>query len=195
MDPTLKGNSSDQSQDPSDADSPLPLTENPLSKHVYEDIDVFPDPGGLSPSESQTKLQTPLLVDRGEGSGNTDQKNKKEPPPIPSRHPALRTRLPSACSAGQHAPPPVPPRTRLSHGSNKKQFSFDLSEPTHKLNRSRTEVDHVSISLSSDWKSSKIRFRPKVFFFAHQDPWAIDFINTPEGSTKSLASFCAATSK
>ncbi|XP_074534140.1 phosphatidylinositol 3-kinase C2 domain-containing subunit gamma [Halichoeres trimaculatus] len=168
MDPLLKENGSLQSPAPTDADLPLPLTEDPFSKHIYEDI-VFPDPGELSPTES--KPQSPPLVDKGEGLGNTDQKRKKEPPPVPSRRPTLRTRLPSACliGSGVPAPPPVPPRPRLYLSSNKKQFSFDLSEPAHKLNRSRTEVDH--------------------------DPWAINLIDTPEGSTRSLASFSAATSK
>ncbi|XP_070827978.1 phosphatidylinositol 3-kinase C2 domain-containing subunit gamma, partial [Chaetodon trifascialis] len=83
--------------------------------------------------------------------------------------PPLRTRLPSACLSGTQGsgPPPVPPRTRVPLS---KRFSCDISESAHKLNRSRTEIDN-------------------------HGPWTIKLMDTPQGSTKSLTSFCAATSK
>ncbi|CAJ1056399.1 LOW QUALITY PROTEIN: phosphatidylinositol 4-phosphate 3-kinase C2 domain-containing subunit gamma [Xyrichtys novacula] len=172
MDPSDKENGRLQRQDATDSDLPLPLTEDPLSKHIYEDIHgaVQTHLYELSSTESQPKPSGGLMGDSGGGgAGNTDQDSKKVPPPIPSRPPALRTRLPSACLEGIQVPPPVPPRTRPPPSNNKKKFTFDFAEPAHKLNRSRTEVDN--------------------------DPWAIALINTPEGSTKSLSSFCAATSK
>ncbi|XP_034390008.1 phosphatidylinositol 4-phosphate 3-kinase C2 domain-containing subunit gamma isoform X3 [Cyclopterus lumpus] len=91
--------------------------------------------------------------------------------PLPKRGPPppLRTRLPSACLPGTQglAPPPPPSRTRIPCN---KPLSFDLTAPARQLNRSRTEVhDH--------------------------DPWTIPLIDTPQGSTKRLTSFCAATSK
>nr|XP_029138079.1 phosphatidylinositol 4-phosphate 3-kinase C2 domain-containing subunit gamma [Labrus bergylta] len=179
MDPSQNGNGTIQKQDAMDIDLPLPLTEDPSVNHVYEYIDkeymeVSPEDVETrlherSPAESQPKLTGHLSGDRGGGPGNTDQNSKNKPPPVPSRPPLLRTRLPSACLTERQvtAPPPVPHRSRLPLSN--KQFSFDFAEPVHKLNRSRTEVDH--------------------------DPWAINLIDTPEGSTKSLASFCSATSK
>uniref|UniRef100_UPI0037E89608 phosphatidylinositol 3-kinase C2 domain-containing subunit gamma n=1 Tax=Semicossyphus pulcher TaxID=241346 RepID=UPI0037E89608 len=173
MDPPQNGN---ETQDAAVSDLPLPLTEDPLGKHSYEYIGAFPEDVKTHlreriPTESQLRPSRLLLEDRGGGGlGNTDQKSKKEPPPVPSRPPPLRTRLPSACLGGRQvpAPPPVPPRSRPPF-RNSKQFSFDLAEPAHRLNRSRTEIEN--------------------------DPWAINLIDTPEGSTKTLVSFCAATSK
>lgn len=51
-----------------------------------------------------------------------------------------------------------------------KQLSCDFPEPVNRLTRSNTEVENL-------------------------DPWAITLIDSPEGSTKSLASFCATTSR
>ncbi|XP_053175842.1 phosphatidylinositol 3-kinase C2 domain-containing subunit gamma [Scomber japonicus] len=69
---------------------------------------------------------------------------------------------------GPQVPPPLPPRTGIH--TVKKQVSCDPDVHAHKLNRSRTEIDN-------------------------HDPWTIKLIETPQGSTKRLNSFCAATSK
>ncbi|XP_068459618.1 phosphatidylinositol 3-kinase C2 domain-containing subunit gamma [Clinocottus analis] len=97
--------------------------------------------------------------------------------PLPARLPRLprRTRPLSACLPGTqgHAPPPppLPPsRTRTPLSNSTKQLSCDLNESTHKLIRSRTEVHN-------------------------HDPWTIPLTDTPQGSTKRLTSFCAATSR
>ncbi|XP_026221877.1 phosphatidylinositol 4-phosphate 3-kinase C2 domain-containing subunit gamma [Anabas testudineus] len=85
---------------------------------------------------------------------------------------ALRLRLPSDCLPGRRgrSPPPVPSRVRVPRGNITRLFSCDITKHAHKLDRSRTEVDN-------------------------HDPWTIALIDTPQGSTKRMASFSAATSK
>ncbi|XP_029952921.1 phosphatidylinositol 4-phosphate 3-kinase C2 domain-containing subunit gamma [Salarias fasciatus] len=93
---------------------------------------------------------------------------------------------PPAVTGGQRpGPPPIPPRNRLHSAgvlpnqghrppvpprNRMRQLSCELPEPVNRLTRSSTEVEN-------------------------HDPWAITLIDTPEGSTKSLASFCATTSR
>ncbi|XP_070763460.1 phosphatidylinositol 3-kinase C2 domain-containing subunit gamma [Enoplosus armatus] len=184
MDPPQRQNGTLQRQDASATDLPMPLNEHLHGLHLHEYLEVFPDDnetyldertlaGLISPTESQAQPPDRLSGHGGGGgSGNNDHQSTNGPPPVRGPPPPLRTRLPSACLPVRqsHEPPPVPPRTRLHLRSSNKQFSCGLAEPAHKLNRSRTEVqDH--------------------------DPWAIKLIDTPQGSTKRLASFCAATSK
>lgn len=154
-----------------DSDLPLPLTDDPFRGHIYFDINSLPERDATRLQEHSPTDFRPTPLPRLSGangglSGNTEQINKQGPPPVPLRPPILRTRLPSAQIPGA---PPVPPRTRFPLSNTKKQFSFDLANNVPKLNRSRTEIDN--------------------------DPWAINIIDTPEGSTETLASFCAATSK
>ncbi|XP_040894472.1 phosphatidylinositol 4-phosphate 3-kinase C2 domain-containing subunit gamma [Toxotes jaculatrix] len=176
MDPTERQNGTIQRQDAIVTDLPMPLTEDPQETHIYEEI-LPPEnddahlyestlAGLISPTEPQP--QPPG------NTGNTDLHNTNGPHPVrrPPPLPPVRTRLPSAClpvRQGQAAPP-VPSRKHIPVGKFNKQFSCNLTEPVQKLNRSRTEIDN-------------------------NDPWAIKLIDTPQGSTKRLASFCDATSR
>ncbi|XP_070686958.1 phosphatidylinositol 3-kinase C2 domain-containing subunit gamma [Pempheris klunzingeri] len=181
MDPPQRQNGTIQRQDASATDLYMPLTEDLNEMHLYESIEVFSEAnetnlyesslaGVITPTEYQPKPPGHLWSHGGEGSGNRDHQNTNGRPPRPPL--PLRTRLPSACLPGRQgqAPPPVPPRTRIPLSNSKKRFSCNLTEPAHKLNRSRTEI-------------------------VNHDPWAIELVDTPQGSTKILASFCAATSK
>ncbi|XP_031725847.1 phosphatidylinositol 4-phosphate 3-kinase C2 domain-containing subunit gamma [Anarrhichthys ocellatus] len=183
MDPNQRPNGTIQRQDANATDLPVRLTDDLPPMHVYERIGLFPEDnetnsygtgtGIISSTESQSKPPGHLWNHGGGGPGNTGPQNSNGPPPLIRRPaPIVRTRLPSACLPGRqgHAPPPVPSRTQISLGNCKKQISCDLSDPLHKLNRSRTEMDD-------------------------HDPWTIPLIETPQGSTKRLTSFCAATSK
>ncbi|XP_078113391.1 phosphatidylinositol 3-kinase C2 domain-containing subunit gamma [Sander vitreus] len=177
MDPYQKRNGTIQSQDASVVDLPISLTEDLAGMHIYE----------ISPEDNETHLYESTLTGiisqpnppgnlwgdgGGGGPGSTEHQSTNGPPPVRRPLPLLRTRLPSAClpcRQGQ-APPPVPPRKRVPLRNINTQLSCDFTEPAHKLNRSRTEIDN-------------------------HNPWAITLIDTPQGSTKRLASFCAATSK
>ncbi|KAM6936977.1 phosphatidylinositol 3-kinase C2 domain-containing subunit gamma [Xenentodon cancila] len=96
---------------------------------------------------------------------NTRQTTTNGPPPVPPR-----CRLPSSPARPVRVPPPVPPRVPARHNNFKKQISCDPVESAHRLNRSKTEVDHY-------------------------EPWDIRLIDCPEGSTRDLASFYAAVSQ
>lgn len=154
MDPPQRLNETIQRQDSSATDLPMPLIADLDAMHIYE---VFPEDnaarlyesnldGLIPPTESQPKPPGHVWDHGGGGSGNTDYEITNGRLPVCGPRPPLRTRLPSACFPGRQGPPPVPPRTRIPL---KKRFSCDFTEPVHKLNRSRTEIDnHVSISSS-----------------------------------------------
>ncbi|XP_041794780.1 phosphatidylinositol 4-phosphate 3-kinase C2 domain-containing subunit gamma [Chelmon rostratus] len=172
MDPPQRQNGPIQRQDASVSDLPMPLTEDLRGMDLYEYIDSTEDNIThllVAPTGSQPKPPADLWGCMTGGPGNTDGQSTNGPPPVRRPPPPLRTRLPSACLPGRQSsgPPPVPPRTRVPLS---KKLSCDLPEPAHRFNRSRTEIDN-------------------------HDPWTIKLIDTPQGSTKSLASFCAATSK
>ncbi|XP_035521739.1 phosphatidylinositol 4-phosphate 3-kinase C2 domain-containing subunit gamma [Morone saxatilis] len=176
MDPPQRQSGTIQRQDASVSDAPKPLTEDLHETHTYDYLDIFPEDnaepiyestldGLIAPPNSQPKPPDQPWGHGRVDPGNTHHQSTNGPPP------PVRTRLsscPIACLPGRQGPPPVPPRTRAP--LSKKMFSFDRSEPSEKLIRSRTEADN-------------------------HDPWTIKLIDTPQGSTKSLASFCAATSK
>ncbi|XP_018521847.1 phosphatidylinositol 3-kinase C2 domain-containing subunit gamma isoform X3 [Lates calcarifer] len=183
MDPSERQNGTIQRQDAFVSDLPLPLREDLQGLYIYERLDNLPEndemhlyeltwSGFSSPTEPQPQPQGHLWAQggggkggRGDGAGDTDRHNTNMPVPVraPPPPPPPRPRLPSAA-------PPVPPRTHVPLDKTKKRFSCALPEPTHRLNRSRTEIEN-------------------------HDPWTIKLIDTPQGSTKRLASFCDATSK
>ncbi|XP_054475928.1 phosphatidylinositol 3-kinase C2 domain-containing subunit gamma [Anoplopoma fimbria] len=180
MDPNQRRNGTIQRQDLSVSDLPMPLTQDLSAMHIHDRIGFFPvineiyfnEPltGTIPSNEYQPNPPGPLWNPGGVYPGTLDQQSTNGPPPI--HPPPLRTRLPSACypSTQGHAPPPVPPRTQIPLGNCKKQLSFDFTESAHKLTRSCTEIEH-------------------------HDPWTILLWDTPQGSTKRLTAFCAATSK
>ncbi|XP_042268176.1 phosphatidylinositol 4-phosphate 3-kinase C2 domain-containing subunit gamma [Thunnus maccoyii] len=173
MDPPQRRNGPIRRQDAYITDLPVPLTED---LYGYEYLETFPDDdethlyesswaGLVSPTEPQTK--PPGLG--GGGPGKSDHQGTNGPSKVRGPPPPLRTRLPSACLPVRHqAPPPLPPRTGIP--TSKKQVSCEPTVHAPKLNRSRTQIDH-------------------------HDQWTIKLIETPQGSTKRLISFCAATSK
>ncbi|KAM4734048.1 phosphatidylinositol 3-kinase C2 domain-containing subunit gamma [Anableps anableps] len=105
------------------------------------------------------------VIPQPEPPGNPNHRIKNSPPPLPPRF-----RLPSLPAQARSEPPPLPPRNRPPLHCSKKQVSCDTVAFTHKLTRSNTEVHS-------------------------HDPWAIKLIDSPEGSTKNLASFSDATSQ
>ncbi|XP_036963200.1 phosphatidylinositol 4-phosphate 3-kinase C2 domain-containing subunit gamma [Acanthopagrus latus] len=166
MDPQRQ-NGSIWGQDASDSDLPMPLTEHQYEVHFYESLGNFPQDDAHIYEASFSGLIIPTEPQPPGNTESTDRPMPVRPPPLPPR-----TRLPSAClpEGPGKAPPPVPPRRRVPLCMSTKQFSCDFTEPAQKLNRSRTEIEN-------------------------HDPFTINLIDTPQGSTKSLASFCAATSK
>lgn len=133
MDPLQMQNGSVQRQDTNDDDLLLPA--DPDAAPVF--LEVFPDD---SLNESTSGFTIPP---ESKPSGDADHQDTNEPGSLPS------TFLPDGQGRG---PPPVPPRLQVPLIN--KQFSLDLSEPAHKLNRSRTEVeDQVSIGCSFSAKT------------------------------------------
>ncbi|KAM9352333.1 phosphatidylinositol 3-kinase C2 domain-containing subunit gamma [Symphorus nematophorus] len=159
----------------------MPLTAD--ETHIYEYLEVFPEENEenlyestldwlTTPTESQPKPPDHLWGHGRGGPGNADHQSTNRPCPVRAPPPPPRSRPSSTSSTDRqgNGPPPVPPRTRVPTSINRRPLSCDLTEPAQRLNRSRTEI-------------------------RNHDPWAIKLLDTPQGSTKSLASFCAATSK
>ncbi|XP_069564216.1 phosphatidylinositol 3-kinase C2 domain-containing subunit gamma isoform X1 [Brachyistius frenatus] len=183
MDPPERKNRTIQKRDASVSDLPMPLTEDLQGMHLNDYLEVFPEnnekhlyestfAGLIFPTEPPPAPQGPVSAHGGEGPGNANHQNTRDPPSAGPPPVPLRVRLHSVCVPGRQSrqPPPLPPRNRVPLDNSKKRLSCDLTEPTCRLNRSKTVVDN-------------------------QDPWTIKLRDTPEGSTKRLASFCAATSK
>ncbi len=153
MDPPQRLKGTIQRQDAS-------VTEDPNGMPHYEYLEVFHEAnethlyectsdGLVTPTESQPQTPDNLWGHARGGPRNTDHQSTHRSCPGRAPPPPPRTRLPSACLSGRQGPPPVPPRIRASLSNNQTQFSCDLTEPAHKLNRSRTEIDnHVRISTS-----------------------------------------------
>ncbi|KAM8891306.1 phosphatidylinositol 3-kinase C2 domain-containing subunit gamma [Spinachia spinachia] len=166
MDPNQRPpNGTIQRQDASDTDLHGPLTDHPFATHLYESIET------ASCSESQP--DPPGHLCNPGGGGGHQSTTSGPPPPLrrPPPRPPVRTRLPSECLPGPkgRAPIPLPRRGRIPVSNGKKQLSLDLTEHAPKLNRSRSEIhNHV--------------------------PWTVTLMDTPQGSTRRLTSFCAATS-
>lgn len=178
MDPSQRRNQSIQRQDASDTDPSVTPTEDLYQSPIYEYLEVFPEnddshlyettlAGLITQTPSQPKPPDHLWDHAKGGPENTVQQTRNGPHSVraPPR-PPHRNRFSSL--PVRPGPPPVPPRTRPPHSN--KQVSCDPIEFAPRLNRSRTEIDN-------------------------HDPFTIRLIDTPQGSTKSLASFWAATSK
>uniref|UniRef100_UPI003AAED8B4 phosphatidylinositol 3-kinase C2 domain-containing subunit gamma isoform X2 n=1 Tax=Centroberyx gerrardi TaxID=166262 RepID=UPI003AAED8B4 len=134
--------------------------------HLFE----FFSSMAVSPTQPQPPAPDRLWAQEGGGPGDPNHQNMNGPPAVRGPIPAPRTRFLSAGLPGRPGPP-LPPRRRPGLSTSQKRFSCDLTVPAIKLNRSNTEIDH------------------------HQDTWKIKLIDTPQGSTKRLASFSTATSK
>lgn len=185
MDPPGGPNGPLQRQDASD-DEELPHGDDIY--RAYEDLKAFPEETVYN-STSQS-----LIIPINFEPKPADHRSR--PRPVPVRPPP-----PPPTTGARLLPPPVPPRTRAPL---KKQLSCDQANPLRRLNRSTTQVDtYVSNPSRFFWGvffpasakthcSIMIHIRP---VFSHQDPFTIKLIDTPQGSTKSLASFCHATSR
>ncbi|XP_056138310.1 phosphatidylinositol 3-kinase C2 domain-containing subunit gamma [Lampris incognitus] len=157
-------------------DTPTPLTE-----HLPHYLQVFPEEDEVNLYESSTatavpptQMQGPQLWALGASSRLDPNSHRRTngAPPAAGPTPLPRTMLPNAGAATRTgmAPPPIPPRIRPPLSNSQKRFSCDLTLSAIKLNRSNTEIDR-------------------------HDTWSIKLIDTPQGSTRSLASFCTATSR
>lgn len=193
MDPPRGPNRPLQRQDASD-DGELPLSDD-----VYRsctDLKTLPEEtvydstshGFIIPINFKPKPQE-----------EEDHRSRARPVPVRPPPPPPTRGAPLLARAGS-LPPPVPPRTRAPLN---KQLSSDPANLLRRLNRSRTEVE-TYVSNPSRFClfffpaspkagcSIMIHIRP---VFSHQDPFTIKLIDTPQGSTKSLAAFCDATSR
>ncbi|KAL6106530.1 pik3c2g [Pungitius sinensis] len=104
--------------------------------------------------------------------GGGGQPSSTSGPPLPIRRPPLlRTRLPSECLPGTKGPAPVPlpRRGRIALSNGRNLPPCDHTDQAHRLTRSRSETHTLH-------------------------PWTIALIDTPQGSTRRMTSFCAATS-
>ncbi|XP_028287634.1 phosphatidylinositol 4-phosphate 3-kinase C2 domain-containing subunit gamma isoform X2 [Parambassis ranga] len=173
MDPPGSQHGTLQRQDAAVTDLPLPLTEDLQDMQLYECLEIFPETdeahvyestlsGLIPPPEHLPKPTGPVGASGGGGARKNISGHRPD---------ILKHRLPSASVSGQQGrlPPPLPPRNRGSACITRNHVPYDKTEPTPKINRSRTLVD--------------------------DEPWSIKLIDTPEGSTQSLASFSAATSR
>ncbi|XP_019933710.2 phosphatidylinositol 3-kinase C2 domain-containing subunit gamma isoform X1 [Paralichthys olivaceus] len=172
MDPPARQDETLQTQE---SDLPLPLIVE--ETHIYKNLEQLQEKDEallcetsftevICLPETQPQPAGQLLA---RGTDITDHHNTSELPPLRRPQPKPRTRPLPWVEEG-HAAPPVPPRTRVPLSHLRKQFSCDLPEPVPKLNRSRTEIDTNEL-------------------------WTIKLIDTPQGSTRRLSSFCEATSK
>lgn len=151
MDPLQMQNGSVQRPDTNDDDLLLPA--DPDAAPVF--LEVFPN-DSLNQSTSGFTIQP-----ESKPSDNLDHQDTNGPCPVQPPTPPLEGSLPSAfLPDGQgRGPPPVPPRLQVPLIN--KQFSLDLLEPAHKLNRSRTEVeDQVSICCS--FSPDRVSFPPFI---------------------------------
>ncbi|KAM6960653.1 phosphatidylinositol 3-kinase C2 domain-containing subunit gamma [Aplochiton taeniatus] len=167
----------DSVQEP-DSHSHKPLIERFAGDYVRDDLVFLED-------EEQDLYRSlgDLAVAQPQANANPRRPGSVVEGPIPARQqhgraPVPPTPLPRSISFTKGAaprkpaqpPPPVPPRRRAPLSQSQKRFSCDLTRPASKLNRSNTSVDN------------------------HQNKWEIDLIDTPQGSTKSLASLSMSTS-
>ncbi|XP_076026726.1 phosphatidylinositol 3-kinase C2 domain-containing subunit gamma [Genypterus blacodes] len=178
MDPPERGNERFQRQNATTSDFPMPLSERIHGYNRSDFLQVFPEAeevdiydsvpdSDVSPTETPFRAVARLWAQR-ENGGGPDHRGTNGPPPA-RPGPAPRTRF-SIAGLPSQEPPPVPPRRPLPLSNRYKRFSCDLTIAATRLNRSNTETDN-------------------------HDTWSIRLVDTPEGSTKELESFCAETSK
>ncbi|CAG5957825.1 unnamed protein product [Menidia menidia] len=168
MDPPQRRNHPIQRQNASETDTPLPLRDDLPATHLYYEILPGNDDAHLYERTLGGPFSPTETQPRPPGPGGPDERKQRPtngPPPVP-----VRNRLCSAPVNPMRGPPPLPPRTHLPLSNIKKQLSCDPPEPVHKLIRSRTVVEI-------------------------QDRWTIKLMDSPEGSTKTLACFSATTTK
>eukprot|EP00063_Salmo_salar_P006606 XP_013981441.1 PREDICTED: phosphatidylinositol 4-phosphate 3-kinase C2 domain-containing subunit gamma-like [Salmo salar] len=145
-----------------------------------EEWDLYNSLSALSLPSPQPQPRSPLW---SQGGGN---RSSNDPNPntqevgggVPNPNSYLRPRTQETEVPLRRAaplPPPIPPRRRTTTSAlltnAQKRFSCDLTVPAIRLNRFNTVRD------------------------SHLDTWNIKLIDTPQGSTKQLASLCMLTSK
>ncbi|XP_054632395.1 phosphatidylinositol 3-kinase C2 domain-containing subunit gamma isoform X3 [Dunckerocampus dactyliophorus] len=143
------------------------VTENENESHLYEVIPDKEPPAVYERQFPHSKSQSyapSQLKAQGSPKDAVDKGTNK--PPLARRPPPA---VPSSSVPSRRVSPPVIPRKHAPLGHNKIRFSCDLSGPAHKLTRSNTNTDEL--------------YR-----------WTIDLIDTPQGSTRTMAAFCQATS-
>lgn len=186
MDPPGGPNGPLQRQDASD-DGELPFSDDIYRS--YTDLEAFPE------ETVYNSLIIPINF-KPKPMEEEDRRSRSRPVPVrpPPPPPTRGARLLSWAGS---LPPPVPPRTRAPL---KKQLSSDPANPLCRLHRSTTQVDTYVSNPSRFFFHASAKRRRSIMIhihpvFSHQDPFTIKLIDTPQGSTKSLAAFCDATSR
>lgn len=190
MDPPGGPNRPLQRQDASD-DGELPLSDDIYRS--YTDMKAFPEETVYNSASHSLIIPInfkPKPQEEEDHRSRTRLVPVRPPPPPPTR----RARL--LAQAGS-LPPLVPPR---AGAPLKKQFSSDPTNLLRRLNRSATQVDTYVSNPSLFFFPASPKTRRSIMthirpVFSHQDPFTIKLIDTPQGSTKSLAAFCDATSR
>ncbi|XP_061630841.1 phosphatidylinositol 3-kinase C2 domain-containing subunit gamma isoform X2 [Phyllopteryx taeniolatus] len=143
------------------------LTETDFDTHLYEEIDIIVEnKQSFENRLPHSKSQSDPQADGREHPNGAQQGTHR---PLRPRRIAPPVPSASAPSGQDRISPPIPPRKHVPLGHNKTRFSCDLTVPVHKLTRSNTLPDDL-------------------------DKWVIKLTDTPEGSTRVMASFCQATS-
>nr|XP_057931600.1 phosphatidylinositol 3-kinase C2 domain-containing subunit gamma isoform X2 [Doryrhamphus excisus]XP_057931601.1 phosphatidylinositol 3-kinase C2 domain-containing subunit gamma isoform X2 [Doryrhamphus excisus]XP_057931602.1 phosphatidylinositol 3-kinase C2 domain-containing subunit gamma isoform X2 [Doryrhamphus excisus] len=148
------------------------VTENTNQLHLYDYIDVEDIPDKENSALYEKYMPRPQSQSVAANHPKTDGSPKDavgdgtNKPPRARRPPP---EVPNSSVLSRRAPPPVIPRKHTPLGHHKITFSCDLSNPVQKLTRSNTNADDVY-------------------------PWTIKLIDTPQGSTRTMAAFCQATS-
>ncbi|XP_064878364.1 phosphatidylinositol 3-kinase C2 domain-containing subunit gamma [Oncorhynchus nerka] len=141
-----------------------------------EEWDLYNSLSALSLPSPQPR--SPLWSQGGGNESSDDPTTQGVGGGVPSPNSYLRPRTQETevlLRGAALLPPPVPPRRRTSSAAlltnAQKRFSCDLTVPAIRLNRFNTAT------------------------YSHLDTWSIKLIDTPQGSTKQLASLCMLTSK
>ncbi|KAM3870537.1 phosphatidylinositol 3-kinase C2 domain-containing subunit gamma [Diretmus argenteus] len=159
-----------------DTDFPVPLTvqlqggyaevfSGDDEAHLHDYITAM----AISPSEGQPQAAAGRLWGHGGGGGGAWE-GMNGPPFLPAPIFKPRTKRFSADLSSRPVlvPPPLPPRRGQPFSSSLKGFHYDLTAV--KLSRTNTQIHH-------------------------EDTWSITLVDAPQGSTRTLSSFCIAISK
>ncbi|KAF7663980.1 hypothetical protein LDENG_00192830 [Lucifuga dentata] len=175
MDSPKGGKGTFYRQDANIGDFPMPVSEQIQGNNPHGYLEVYPEDDealhicdyilNSAMSQSEPQPQARSNVLTYVGERPGNSDPVRGPRPVPRPRRLSADLLGSQC----RLPPPVPPKPSYLRDIPRR-FSCDFSVP-NKLNRSNTETDN------------------------NQNKWNIALVDTPQGSTKRLASFSAAASR